>query len=212
MSGAGRDTTPAAPSLLSCLLKPRPAPKRQAPALAPARPGKTPREGPSRPSSSQRQAAPAPPPARAAGAAGSSSQAPAAELLPAHQFYGSRPAAPPAQRHDPGTSSSDAHAPAAQPAAQAAWGPAADCPIHRFPLQHKAFAFLDAHPQGPHLRVFAQEASSDGKRSFLVTSPASFWRHYLQVRLPLPALPAFARCSCCCCCCCLPAARTAHVH
>jgi hypothetical protein len=191
MSGAKKDNKSSAPSLLSCLLKPRPATKRPAsPALPPPRTAKAPREGPgglSKPSSDGQVAGPPRP--QAAGAA-SSSRAPAgAELLPAHQFYGSR--------HAAGSSSGSAHAPTppapaapAAAAAPAAEGAAADCPIHRFPLQQKAFAFIDAHPQGRHLRVFAQEASTDGKRSFLVTTPASFWRYYLQVRSRPPPQPA----------------------
>jgi hypothetical protein len=182
--------TASAPSLLACLQKPRAAAKRPAAKpLPPARRVKSPREE----AGLGRLQATRPPPAQADAASSAPHAAAADVLLPAHQFYGRQPSQAPDQPHPPSHSSSTTTTPlrpaaAATPAAAADWA-RSDWPIHRFPLQQKAFDFTDAHPQGQHLRVFAQEASTDGRRSFLVTTPASFWRHYLQVRAaPAPAL------------------------
>ena len=51
-------------------------------------------------------------------------------------------------------------------------------PYRLFPLQQQAFDYLDSYPtqaQRLQLRVFAQETHEDGRRAYLVTTPAKLW-------------------------------------
>ncbi|GLI64982.1 hypothetical protein VaNZ11_008406, partial [Volvox africanus] len=54
---------------------------------------------------------------------------------------------------------------------------AGTAPRMEFKLQRQAFEFFDQQkePWSQHLRVFARELSGDGKRCFLVTTPAQLW-------------------------------------